>query len=192
LTLTAKQFALLEFVTEFITLHGGMAPTVHECALHFGKSDSTMQAHLTILARKGYLHRTTQARSITLRDPRFFNVLRYLPLLKKLDESRDLAEQDVSDYMLCVLPRTRKNCFAFLVPDDSLHDVGIFEGDLGIAEWCAVPEAGELVVTGTPNGIRITHFFGRDPFQRVFGVVLSIRRSYREMIFPAKDLKNSR
>ncbi len=156
-----------------------MAPTVRECAAFFGKSESTLYAHLSALRRKGFLRRTSQARSILLREPAFAGVLSYLPLFQTLDENCDFASQRASRQILAVLPKTGNPCFAVQMADDSLFDIGVFEDDLVIAEWRAVPDAGDLVVIGTEEGISVTRFENGEFRHFVFGVVLAIQRFYR-------------
>ncbi|MCQ2351864.1 MAG: hypothetical protein MJ033_00100 [Victivallaceae bacterium] len=170
---------MLKFVSDFVTSHYGMAPTVRECAAFFGKSESTLFAHLAALQRKGFLRRTSQARSILLREPAFAGVLSYLPLFQVLDAEKDFADQNAVRQILAVLPKTRNPCFAVKMADDSLHGIGIFEEDLVVAEWRAVPEAGDLVVTVTSAGIRVKRFEGGEDRRLIFGVVLSIQRFYR-------------
>ena len=63
--LTQKQQDILDFIEEFIQREG-MSPTVYEIAEFFGIKSATAFAHLRALQRKGYVDRSSKARSLTL------------------------------------------------------------------------------------------------------------------------------
>lgn len=66
-TLTPKQQAVLDYLTEFIA-HWGHAPSFDEiCAAFDYTSLATVHEHLTTLERKGYILRSyNEARAITI------------------------------------------------------------------------------------------------------------------------------
>ena len=63
--LTEKQQNILDFITEFQSRQS-MAPTVYEIADRFDIKPATAFAHLRALQRKGYIDRSSKARSVTL------------------------------------------------------------------------------------------------------------------------------
>ena len=67
--LTDKQKGMIEFIEEFMNTTG-MAPTIYEIAEHFRIKTSTVFAHIRALQKKGFLSRSSKARSISLVRPR--------------------------------------------------------------------------------------------------------------------------
>ena len=63
--LTDKQQEILDFISEF-TRQEGMAPTIYEISTHFDIKSATAFAHVRSLQRKGYVNRSSKARSLTL------------------------------------------------------------------------------------------------------------------------------
>ncbi len=63
--LTEKQKNMIGFIDEFVNTMG-MAPTIYEIAEHFKIKTSTVFAHVRALQKKGYLTRSSKARSISL------------------------------------------------------------------------------------------------------------------------------
>ena len=63
--LTEKQQDILEYISEF-SHREGMAPTVSEISEHFGIKAATAFAHVRALQRKGYVNRSSKARSLSL------------------------------------------------------------------------------------------------------------------------------
>ena len=73
--LTDKQKEILDFVSEF-SRREGMAPTIFEISERFKIKSATAFAHVRALQRKGFVNRSSKARSLTLSQedkPRHFS-----------------------------------------------------------------------------------------------------------------------
>ncbi|MCQ2379211.1 MAG: hypothetical protein MJ016_08440, partial [Victivallaceae bacterium] len=162
--LSRRQKELLDFIRDYFCRRDGMAPTIRECARHFGICDSTVFAHLAALVKKGYIVRTSQARSIVLKDPGFHGRLSRVPLWETIDGDADFAGQNFDSTLMMTLPVRAQRCFAVRVGDDALHALGIRTGDLVVA---------------APGGMPFVVRFSPDSRLRALGVVVAVERFYR-------------
>ena len=101
--LTVKQQEILDFVDRFMR-HEGMAPTVYEIADYFKIKSATAFAHLRALQRKGYVNRSSKARSLTLvrasDSPRHMSLTLSIPLLGRISAGLPLlAEEQIEGHM---------------------------------------------------------------------------------------------
>lgn len=81
--LTDRQQEILDFIADF-TRREGMAPTIFEISEHFSIKASTTFAHIRSLQRKGFVNRSSKARSLTLSNaekPRHFSMTLSVPVL---------------------------------------------------------------------------------------------------------------
>jgi repressor LexA len=142
--LTDKQQEMLDYIEEFMRREG-MAPTVYEIADEFKIRSATAFAHLRALQRKGYVNRSSKARSLsiqgmarpgsggaglTLEVPVIGRVAAGVPLL---------AEEQVEDHIKfdpSLLPRGigGHKIFALKVFGESMRDLGILDGDTIVAK----------------------------------------------------------
>ncbi len=204
--LTEKQKDILEFIDQFWRREG-MAPTVYETAERFGVKPATAFAHLRALQRKGYVTRTSKARSLTLiraDRPRHLSLSISIPVLGRISAGAPLlAEENVEakvHFDPALLPRGAGShpVFALRVTGDSMRDAGILDGDLVIARQTESPSIGDIVVALVDNETTIKFFYVSDnmvelrpanpaynsqlyPFNSVFiqGVVIALHRTYR-------------
>jgi len=218
--LTKKQTMMIKFIEDF-TEKNNMAPTVYEIARHFDIKTSTVFAHLRALQRKGQLVRSSKARSIVITKPELRRVepIAYTlpaPLLTSDEIMRredilvnsglkaekeymqSLSGKETRTFMVHKLVAGRyKDLFAFRVPDDSLHEIGIFCDDIVIAAHDGVPHTGDIVVGLTPEGVRVRRYYYEHPayFElraddekldcswsisqtALFGLVVALERAY--------------
>lgn len=138
--LTDKQRQVLEFIESFEEANG-MAPTVYEIAENFSVKTSTIFSHLRSLQKKKYLSRSSKARSIMVSKPlhpkRRPAGLRSIPLLDLHELSRKAEPLKEIFCDASFLHRASgvsdlRNLFAVTMEDDTLHDKGIFHGDVAI------------------------------------------------------------
>ncbi len=152
--LTDKQQAILDFIAEF-SRREGMAPTVYEIADHFGIKPATSFAHLRALQRKGYIDRSSKARSVTLLRgdrPKHLSLTLSIPLLGRISAGLPLLAEENREEMIQIDPSMLPygigghRLFALKVNGDSMKDAGILDGDVIISKESATPEIGDIVV----------------------------------------------
>ena len=94
--LTDKQQSVLDYIDNF-TRQEGMAPTVYEIADNFGIKPATAFAHVRALQRKGYLSRSSKARSISLASsekPQHISLTLSIPLLGRISAGAPLLAEE--------------------------------------------------------------------------------------------------
>lgn len=152
--LTKKQQDILDFIEEFMRREG-MAPTVYEIADAFGIKSATAFAHLRALQRKGYVTRSSKARSLTLLrtdSPKHLSLTLSVPILGRISAGMPLlAEEHIEttiQYDPGLLPRGigGHKIFGLKVFGDSMRDVGILDGDVVIAKQVSSASIGDIVV----------------------------------------------
>ena len=204
--LTDKQQGILDFVAEF-GRREGMAPTVYEIAAHFSIKPATAFAHLRALQRKGFVNRSSKARSLTLvrgPSPKHLSLSLTIPILGRISAGVPLfAEQNREDSLAldpALLPYgiSGHRLFALHVKGDSMKDAGIMEGDLVIVKETNSPQIGDIavaLVADSETTVKYFHLAGgkvelrpaNDAYQPqtynlteipVQGVVVSLFRRY--------------
>jgi repressor LexA len=157
--LTERQQEMLDFI-EMFARREGMAPTVYEIADYFDIKSATAFAHLRALQRKGYVSRSSKARSLTLLrsdSPRHLSLTLSIPVLGRISAGVPLlAEEQVESNILYdpgMLPRGAGGhpLFALRVFGESMRDLGIMDGDTVIAKQVLNWSIGDIVVALVEN-----------------------------------------
>ncbi|MBQ6474214.1 MAG: repressor LexA [Victivallales bacterium] len=152
--LTDKQRAVLEYISQF-SHHVGMAPTIYEISEHFHIKSATAFAHVRALQRKGYVVRSSKARSLLLthqEKPRHYSMAMSIPLLGRISAGcttpSEENEERVIQFDTKCLPANAGEfkLFALQVHGDSMQDLGIFDGDLVVAKQVQEASMGDVVV----------------------------------------------
>ena len=203
--LTTKQQEILDFIDMF-SRKEGMAPTVYEIADYFSIKSATAFAHLRALQRKGYISRSSKARSLTLLradKPRHLSLTLSIPLLGRISAGAPLlAEEHVEQtltYDPSLLPKGvgGHKLFALRVFGESMRDLGILDGDIVMARQTESPAIGDIVVALVDNETTVKSLYVKEgmvelrpanpdfesqfyPMERVFvqGVVFALHRNY--------------
>jgi repressor LexA len=132
-----------------------MAPTVYEIGEHFQIQPPTAFAHLRALQRKGYVHRSSKARSLTLlrgSAPKHLSLTLSIPLLGRISAGLPLlAEENIEETIQAdpaLLPRGigGHRLFALRVHGESMRDSGILDKDVIIAKEAQTAEINAIVV----------------------------------------------
>ncbi len=164
-TLTHRQQAVFDFVTEFQSAHGA-PPSLREIASHFGfRSMNAAADHVRALRRKGYLeHRPRQARSLhrphssleISQPPTSSVVIVHVPIYGSIPAGLPDDRQQASEGCLSVdlttlgiQPTTRT--FALEVRGDSMIDRHILDGDYVVLEHGVTPKTGDVVAALIDN-----------------------------------------
>ena len=154
-TLTTRQQAVLEFITDAVRATG-MPPSVREIAAHFRiASPKGVTDHLAALERKGYLHREPgQARNI-----RLTHATDAIPIVGTVAAGTPITALENHDGRVD-LPQLfgTNNLFAVRVKGDSMRDAGILEGDLVVVQKDARVEQ---------NGVGVAYVDGEATVKRV-------------------------
>ncbi len=203
--LTQKQQEILDFVEEFVRREG-MAPTVYEIADYFDIKSATAFAHLRALQRKGFVSRSSKARSLTLLradSPKHMSLTLSIPVLGRISAGMPLlAEEQVESTIQFdpkLLPRGAggHKIFGLRVFGDSMRDLGILDGDIVIAQKAETAAIGDIVVALVENETTVKSLYINDdavelrpanpdyksqfyPLDKVFiqGKVIALHRTY--------------
>ena len=147
--LTEKQKSMIEFIEDFMN-STGMAPTIYEIAEHFRIKTSTVFAHIRALQKKGFLSRSSKARSISLNRPRKKQRIpagiQAVPVIGK----PGMAARDVicDSKVFRRIASSAKDLFAMHVSGSALKDLGILDGDIVIVKSHPVNISnGDIVLT---------------------------------------------
>jgi repressor LexA len=157
--LTDRQREILDHIAEFKETEG-LSPTIREMAQHFKVSEPSIQAHIRALQRKGYVDRSSKARSLTLKrgnTPKHMAFSLSIPVLGSISAGLPLfAEENREDEIKLdpsMLPRGLggHRLFALNVKGESMIEAGIMDGDLVIAKESTSPEIGDTVIALVDN-----------------------------------------
>ena len=165
--LTDKQRNLLEFIETF-TNDERMAPTVYEIADYFGIKTSTVFAHIQALQKKGFLTRSSKARSIALsrkvktKKDSNTNIVE-IPLIGRIcagmpADSPEHREGTVSCDSAFLKGNISK-LFALKVNGESMREIGILDGDVVIVQQTHNIRRGDIVVAMVDNETTVKSYF---------------------------------
>ena len=149
--LTKRQKEVLDYVTQFIEMHG-YAPSYREIASHFGYgSVATVAEHIESLVGKGMLQKgDNEARSIQLVKAEQLDVSTSvgLPILGLVAAGQPIETLGTHAETLEVPPFMvgRKNSYVLQVKGDSMIDEGINSGDYVVVQEKEVHSNGEMVI----------------------------------------------
>jgi len=149
--LTKRQKHILDYVTQFIELHG-YAPSYREIAAHFKYgSVATVAEHIESLVAKGALMKNdNEARSIQLvrADDLDMSHTLGLPILGLVAAGQPIETLGTLPETLEVPPFMvgRKNSYVLQVKGDSMIDEGIHTGDYVVVTEKPIPSNGEMVI----------------------------------------------
>ncbi len=148
--LTKRQREVLDYVTQFIELHG-YAPSYREIASYFKYgSVATVAEHIESLVSKGMLQKNdNEARSIQL-VPEDMDISHTvgLPILGLVAAGSPIETLGAHPETLEVPPFMvgRRNSYVLQVKGDSMIDEGINSGDYVVVQEKEVPSNGEMVI----------------------------------------------
>lgn len=148
--LTKRQAEILEMIKDFMRQHN-MPPTVLEIAEAFGFKSSSCFDHLKALERKGYIRRSSKARSIQLTEFVGGRVsLRQaveVPVIGKVTAGRPiLAVENIEGTVALDEQWVSSDTFILRVEGDSMTGAGIMDGDLVLVRQQPSVEEGEIAV----------------------------------------------
>jgi len=173
--LTQKQSDVLKSIYKFIA-ENSYPPSIRDIAEIFGfSSPKGAGDHLALLEKKGYIQKSSLARSIKLTEKSLWylgvpnlsaekNVV-YLPLLGSIAAGKPIfAEENIHDYVPVsaqIMGKT-KGQFLLKVKGDSMSGDHIIDGDTIIVKTQNNAENGDIVVALAGNEAVVKRFYRRD------------------------------
>lgn len=149
--LTKRQKEVLDFVTQYIELHG-YAPSYREIATAFKfGSVATVAEHIDSLVGKGFLQKNEhEARSLQLvqaEDVELENGVS-LPIMGLVAAGQPIETLTGHTETLEVPPFMvgRRNSYVLQVKGDSMTDEGINSGDFVVVTEKEVPSQGDMII----------------------------------------------
>ena len=153
--LTARQSEVLNFIKSYIE-DTGYPPTRADIAKELGfKSANASEEHLKALARKGAIQ-TIPGTSRGIKLPESEGI----PIVGRVAAGDPiLAEEHIEDY--CELPATFFSPVAdylLKVCGDSMHEIGILDGDLLAVHRTKTVNNGDIVVARIDDEVTVKRF----------------------------------
>ena len=142
-----------------------------EIADALGVKSATIFAHLRALQRKGYVSRSSKARSLTLLrsdNTRHMSLTLSIPVLGRISAGMPLlAEQHIEEKIQFdpkMLPRGTggHRLFGLRVFGESMKDLGILDGDIVVAQEVNSPSIGDIVVALVENETTVKSLYYKD------------------------------
>lgn len=173
--LTQKQSDVLKEIYEFIAANS-YSPSVRDIAQVLGfSSPKGAGDHIAILEKKGYILKSSSARSIRLTEkslwylgvqkPSLEKNVDYLPLLGSIAAGKPIfAEENIQEYVPVsaqIMGKT-KGQFLLKVKGDSMSGDHIIDGDTLVVKTQNTAENGDIVVAIINNGAVVKRFYKRD------------------------------
>ena len=191
--LTGKQREVLNFIERFHAKEN-MAPTVYEIADEFNVKTSTVFAHIQALRKKGFITRSSKARSIAIaksvKSPNFSPTrMIEIPILGRVTaglpvESQEHQEGTVA-YDSTLLNGNINKLFALKIDGESMRDIGILDGDTVIVQQTHSIRRGDVVVAIVDNETTVKSYYPA-PNARV--ELRPANQDFQSMYFPVENV----
>ena len=188
--LTPRQAKILEFVVDSIR-DRGYPPTIVEIGDAFAiGSTNGVNDHLVALERKGYITRSSKARSIRVTEKAAAGLYGarpgVLPLVGRIAAGLPvLAEENVEDYVAVADSLAKPRSYCLRVRGDSMIEAGIFDGDIVIVDPARDVRAGDVVVALMGDEATLKRYYPNG--KRV--ELRPANASMQSIIVPAKSLQ---
>lgn len=137
---TRRQKEVLEFIARFIDTHG-YEPSYQQIARHLGvASKAGVAKHISALENQGLLARRRENGSFNLEIRPKESVAEIVCRIEWLEAASDAVYREEWEDEPLYVPRfllgflAPEKVFAFRVPNDSMLDKGIYEGDVILIE----------------------------------------------------------
>ena len=163
LNLTARQLDILKMIRSFISSNS-FPPTIPEICAHFQFKPSSCFDHLRALERKGYLTRSSKARSIKLKEGEIPSVTQNavsVPIVGKVKAGIPILATENIDAYVSLDPfwARDKDVFLLRVSGNSMQGFGILDGDLALIRPQKMAEDGEIVVALIDDEATLKRFY---------------------------------
>lgn len=188
--LTDRQKEILDYIIECIR-DEGRPPTVAEIGERYGiASTNGVNDHLLALKKKGYIERSSKARSIRVTDKAMTTLYRpdagTLPLIGRVAAGLPaLAQENVESQVEVPMSLAARKAFCLRVRGDSMVDAGMLDGDIIVVDASLRPTPGDIVVALVDDDATVKRFYPR-------GDVIELRPENSRMqtiLAPAESVK---
>jgi repressor LexA len=161
--LTKRQHAVLNFIIDCIR-ERGCPPTIAEICQEFGISSTNgANDHLCALEKKGYIERSSKARSIRLTEK---NITAFppvnagvLPLLGRVAAGQPLlAQENIEGYVPVSASLAEEKAYCLRVNGESMVEDGILDGDIIIVSQDRPARPGDIVVALVEDEATVKHY----------------------------------
>ena len=156
--LTERQRNILQFLKRYVSRRG-YPPTLREIAQNFRiKWTQGIEKHLRALQKKGYIKRSSGARSIEIMG---FSQGRSIPVVGTIAGGKPiLAEENIEKtFALSKDLLSGKDNYFLKVQGDSMSKAGILDGDYVLVRPQSMAEKGEIVAASIGDEATVKYFF---------------------------------
>jgi len=157
-SLTERQRKILQFLKRYVSRRG-YPPTLREIAQNFRiKWTQGIEKHLRALEKKGYIKRSSGARSIEIME---FSQGRSIPVVGTIAGGKPiLAEENIEKtFALSQDLLSGKDNYFLKVEGDSMREAGILDGDYVLVRPQSMAEKGEVVAASIGDEATVKYFF---------------------------------
>ena len=157
-SLTERQRNILQFLKRYVSRRG-YPPTLREIAQNFRiKWTQGIEKHLRALQKKGYIKRSSGARSIEIMG---FSQGRSIPVVGTIAGGKPiLAEENIEKtFALSKDLLSGKDNYFLKVEGDSMNKAGILDGDYVLVRPQSIAEKGEIVAASIGDEATVKYFF---------------------------------
>ena len=157
-SLTERQRKILQFLKRYVSRRG-YPPTLREIAQNFRiKWTQGIEKHLRALEKKGYIERSSGARSIEIMG---FSQGRSIPVVGTIAGGKPiLAEENIEKtFALSKDLLSGKDNYFLKVQGDSMSKAGILDGDYVLVRPQSMAEKGEIVAASIGDEATVKYFF---------------------------------
>ena len=157
-SLTERQRKILQFLKRYVSRRG-YPPTLREIAQNFRiKWTQGIEKHLRALEKKGYIKRSSGARSIEIME---FSQGRSIPVVGTIAGGKPiLAEENIEKtFALSKDLLSGKDNYFLKVQGDSMSKAGILDDDYVLVRPQSMAEKGEIVAASIGDEATVKYFF---------------------------------
>jgi repressor LexA len=167
-TLYRKERAILDFIKQYIGVHG-FAPTLSDIAAALNVSSlATVHEHVCSLAKKGFIRKYQGAiRGIEVIEKPVSGETQgiEIPILGFIAAGSPIEPYTNADATMRVAPTLvsgSRRSFILRVKGDSMVEEGILDGDYVVVEACETANNGDIVVAILEGGLATLKRFFRE------------------------------
>lgn len=168
-TLYRKERAILDFIKQYIAVHG-FSPTLSDIASAMNVSSlATVHEHVQLLAKKGFIKKYQGAiRGIEIIEKKVAALVEgvELPILGFIAAGAPIepyTDPDATMHVAPMLISGSKRSFVLKVKGNSMIEEGILDGDYVVVEASETAHNGDIVVAILEEGLATLKRFFREP-----------------------------
>lgn len=151
--LTQRQHRVLQTIKHFVK-DEGYTPSVREIGAAIDLAPATVQQHLEVLERKGYIRRSGESHGIEILSDRSRNGVINIPIVGEIAAGIPIEAYEEHTESIAITSdiSTNESAYALRVRGDSMIGDHICDGDLVIIEPSETVNDGEIGVAMLADG----------------------------------------